>query len=87
MDAHTDITLHTLVFLGPLLCLGQFSTTESPLKTMKNAFYFMVKALFVYKIFTFFSWLLGHAGKRLGRKAKVSFRIYDNTHNAQYLKK
>ena len=86
MGAHTGITLHILVFLGPPLGLGQFSTTESPLKMMKNAFYFMLKALFVFKIFTFFSWLLGHAGKRLGRKAKVSFRIYDNTHNAQYLK-
>ena len=36
---------------------------ESPLKMKKNAFYFMLKALFVLKIFTFLSWLFGHVGK------------------------
>ena len=33
---------------------------ESPLKMMKNAFYLMLEALFVLKIFNFFSWLFGH---------------------------
>ena len=33
--------------------LGQFLATESPLKIMKNAFYFTLKALFVLKIFKF----------------------------------
>ena len=28
---------------------------ESPLKMMKNAFYFIIKALFILKIFTFLS--------------------------------
>ena len=36
---------------------------ERPLKMMKNAFYFMVKALFVLKIFIFLSWLFGHLEK------------------------
>ena len=36
---------------------------ESPLKVMKNAFYLVLKALFVLKIFKFLSWLFGHAGK------------------------
>ena len=36
---------------------------QSPLKMMKNAFYFILKALFVLKIFKFFSWLFGHAEK------------------------
>ena len=31
----------------PLSGLRQFLTLESPLKMMKNAFYFMLKALFV----------------------------------------
>ena len=31
----------------------QFLATESPLKMMKNAFYFTLKALFVLKIFIF----------------------------------
>ena len=36
---------------------------ESPLKMMKNTFYFILKALFVLKIFKFLSWLFGHVGK------------------------
>ena len=30
---------------------------------MKNALYFILKALFVLKIFKFLSWLFGHVGK------------------------
>ena len=36
---------------------------ENPLKIMKNAFYFMLKALFVLKVFKFLSWHFGHVGK------------------------
>ena len=35
--------------------LRQFLATESPLKMMKNAFYFTLKAIFVLKIFQFLS--------------------------------
>ena len=35
----------------------------SPLKMMKNAFYFILKALFGLKIYKFFSWLFGHVEK------------------------
>ena len=35
--------------------LGLRQTTESPLKMMKNAFYFTSKALFVLKIFKLLS--------------------------------
>ena len=38
-------------------------TTETPLKMMKNAFYFTLKTLFVLKIFKFLSSLLSHAEK------------------------
>ena len=31
---------------------------ESPLKMIKNAFYYMLKALFVLAMFNFLSWLL-----------------------------
>ena len=37
--------------------LRQFLITESPLKMMKYAFYFTLKALFVLKVFKFLSWL------------------------------
>ena len=36
---------------------------ESPLKMMKNAFYFILKALFVLEIFKFLSWRFGHVEK------------------------
>ena len=36
---------------------------ERPLKMMKNAFYFILNALFVLKIFKFLSWLFGHVEK------------------------
>ena len=38
---------------GGLYGLRKFFITESPLKMMKNAFYFTLKALFVLKIFKF----------------------------------
>ena len=36
---------------------------DSPSKTMKNTFYFILKGLFVLKIFKFLSWLFGHVEK------------------------
>ena len=60
---------------------------------MKNAFYFILKALFVLKIFKPLSWVLGHVEKWLDQKVKVNFGIYDviawltknyNTHIDQY---
>ena len=60
---------------GPLSGLRQFPTIESPLKIMKNAFYFILKALFVLEIFTYFSWLFGYIEKRLNKKALVDFKI------------
>ena len=73
-----------------------FCFNESPLKVIKNAFYFILKALFVLKIFRFLSWLFGHVNKLLEKKYKVNFKIYDvttslthncNTDIAQYLTK
>ena len=40
------------------------------------AFYFIVKALFLLKLFTFLSWLFGYAEKRLEMQANVNFKIY-----------
>ena len=36
---------------------------DSPSKMMKNVFYFILKALFVLKIFKFLSWRFGHVEK------------------------
>ena len=43
--------------------MKHFLITESPLKMMENAFYFILKALFVLKIFKFLSSLIGHVEK------------------------
>ena len=42
---------------------GVICFIESPLKMVKNAFYFILKALFVLKIFKFLSWLFSHVEK------------------------
>ena len=36
----------------------------SPLKMMKKAFYFILKAVVVLEILRFFSWLFGHIEKQ-----------------------
>ena len=46
---------------------------------MKNDFYFILKALFVPKIFKFFCYLFGRVEKRLVYKDKVNFKIHDIT--------
>ena len=62
---------------------------DSPSKMIKNAFYFILKVLFVFKIFKVL-----HVEKRLDKKDEVNFEIYEvtawlrknyNTHIAQYL--
>ena len=50
-DILSEDTGHRLK--GALSGLIQVLATESPLKMMKNAFYFTLKALFVLKIFKF----------------------------------
>ena len=63
---------------------------------MKNAFYFILKALLVLKIFNILSWIIWYMGKQLDKKAKINFKIYDvkiwerynnNTYIAQHFKK
>ena len=67
------------VFKDPLKGLRQFLATESSLRMMKNAFYFMLKALFVLAMFTLSSWFFGYAEKRLDQIAMVNFKIHDVT--------
>ena len=46
---------------------------------MKNAFYFILKALLVIEIFKFLSWLFASVEEQLDRKAKVNFKVYEVT--------
>ena len=50
------------------LKVGLSPYIESPLKMKKNAFCFILKALFVLKIFNFLSWLFGHVEKQLDER-------------------
>ena len=62
---------------------------------MNNAFCFLLKVLFVLKIFKFLFRLFIHVGKRLDKKAKLFLKLMTSqtekknykTHIAQYLKK
>ena len=54
-----------IAFKVALSGLRQFLVIESPLKMIKNAFKFILKAFFVLTVFIFLSQLFGHVGKRL----------------------
>ena len=62
---HFYALMITVFKVGLPLCkiFGFFCFSESPLKLMKKIFYFILKALFVLKIFKFLSWLFGHVEK------------------------
>ena len=69
---------------------------ESPIKMMKNVFYFVLKAFFVLNIIHFSHVILIMQEKQLDLKDKANFKIHDvttwftnnsNTHIAQYLTK
>ena len=60
IDSVTSVTFYRL---SPSKKYCVIFFIESPLKLMGNAFYFILKALFILKIFQFLSRLFGHAGK------------------------
>ena len=49
--------------VGPFKKKNFICFNDSPSKMMKNVFYFILKALFVLKIFKFLYWLFGHVEK------------------------
>ena len=67
--------LHVLIVLYNALTVWKSSDSQLPKnicaicfndgssKMMKNAFYFILKAIFVLKIFRFLSWIFGHVEK------------------------
>ena len=58
-----DLQKLVKVGLSPSKKIGVIRLIESPLKMTKNAFYFILKALFVLKSLKFLSRIFGHAGK------------------------
>ena len=71
--------LNDLYFKGALSGLRQFLATESPLKMIKNSFYFTSEAIFLLKILEFLSWRFGHIAKRLDKEDEVNFKFCDVT--------
>ena len=61
------------IIKGQISDLRQRLTTESLLKMMENAFYFMLKALFVLEIFILLTWLFGYVEKRFDKKVNFKF--------------
>ena len=55
-----------LPFKDPLLVLREILTMESPLKIMKNAFYFILKASFAVHVFINLFCFFGYVEKWLG---------------------
>ena len=80
----------------PTLGSETISGCEKLCRNDEKCFFFMSKALSVFKIFKFLFRLFAHIGKRLDKKVKVNLKIYDvtdwkpknfNRHISQYLKK
>ena len=67
--------VHRISSFGPcdvntLSSLRQFLAIESPLKMMRNAFYFTLKAVFILEIFQFLFWIFDQVGKWLDKKLR-----------------
>ena len=86
--------LKSNLHLAKKICFICFN--ESPIKMLKKCLKFILKALFVLKIFKVLSWLFCHVEKKAWLETKVNLKIYDvttwlinnyNIHIAQYLTK
>ena len=76
---HLHICIQACVFikfgLSPSKKMDVSCSIENPLIMMKNAFYFILKSLFVLKIFKFLSRLFGHVGNSLIRKIRLTSKF------------
>ena len=46
---------------------------------VKNGFYFIIKALFILKVFKFLSLIFGHVEKQFDKETKFNFELYGVT--------
>ena len=65
MDEKQAVFEQFHIIKGALSSLWQFLAAEIPLKMMKNAFHFTLKALLVFQKFKFLSGIFGPVEKRL----------------------
>ena len=75
---HLHICMQACVFIKVGLSSSKKNgccSIENPLIMMKNAFYFILKSLFVLKIFKFLSRLFGHVGNSLIRKIRLTSKF------------
>ena len=73
------------VGLSPLNKVVFICFNKSPLKRMKNAFYFTLKAFFLLSIFKFLSWLCGCVEKRPGQQI-ITTHILPNISRAKVIR-
>ena len=59
--------------------VGFIYFNEGPLEMTNSAFYFIIKAISFLRYLYFSPGFFGYVGKRLDKKAKVNFKIYDVT--------
>ena len=78
------IGIKTVSVKGAVSGLRQFSTTESPLKMIKNTFHFTSKSLFVLKIFKFcLDFLVFYENGLIRKKRLISKFMTSQTSNKQ----
>ena len=58
IEFNNETSSRTLTLRKKIICFNGSSS-----KVMKHAFYFILKALFILKIFKFLSWIFGRVGK------------------------
>ena len=63
----------------PTLASETSSEDWKPFKNDENSVYIMLKALFVFEMFTFFFSFFGFVEKRLDKKAVINFKTYEVT--------
>ena len=65
LEGISFLTKSINVGLSPSEIFFYICFNDSPSEMMKNAFYFILKALFVLKIFKFLSWHFGHVENKV----------------------
>ena len=58
--------------------------TENSLKMVKNGFYFIIKALFILKVFKFLSLIFGHVEEQFDKETKFNFELHGVTDWKKY---
>ena len=84
---NTHVSIKCREFKVAVWSLSQSLATEGPLKIMRNAFCFTLKAFLVLKTFKFVSWIFGHAENGLIRKIRLTSKFMTSQPGQQTIAK